>query len=545
MSIIATKYNIVEGTHVMRGRDWKWDNQDGGPGKKGTVISVGPNSRCSPGWCAVKWDDPKAHTSCHYRIGDTYGTDPKYDLYLYEEPVPAAKPRLTSDKAIVGAKVILDMTNCSHVARGLLEEDKVYEISNYLLGVIGLKGKEGIQRLHISNFLLVEEAPKVPVVIPVPEPAFIDYTNWVSLPENIATEGLKVMIDPKTHMDSDLKKGELGKVYTIKSAGKMNGTQSVLVTLDELAGGGWYCERFLVHKKDLEAIKAVKQPVDNSIPSYVEDWVPLHMKDAKVGARIRLAKGQYASGLEHDREYTIGYFDKEFIYPLGQDLSKRGGSGWCATRFIVHKNDIKPDPVTYTLPPKPTINLSDWTKLTMENVQVGARVILDVKYSSGTEGYITKDTIYKVKKIDRTGSGSIYLEIESWKLSLGWFPHRFLINRADVASSNPADPNDYQKGIDNAALQALRGSLSQIGKQDSSLFKTPNKGYEHTKHSDSDRGIKVRRPISTIEGPKGRSRALDPGRRSRTRSRICYNQPETSNPQYYPEIAGCQMQISS
>ena len=59
------------GTRVVRGRDWVWGAQDGGPGGEGTVTrTVGPSSRTS---IQVKWDNGNVFS---YRMGGG-----KYDLY--------------------------------------------------------------------------------------------------------------------------------------------------------------------------------------------------------------------------------------------------------------------------------------------------------------------------------------------------------------------------------------------------------------------------------------------------------------------------------
>ena len=43
---------LETGTRVMRGRDWRYDNQDGGPGRHGTVIEVNEREMT----VIVKWD---------------------------------------------------------------------------------------------------------------------------------------------------------------------------------------------------------------------------------------------------------------------------------------------------------------------------------------------------------------------------------------------------------------------------------------------------------------------------------------------------------
>lgn len=62
------KKEIKVGDRVARGLDWKWDNQDGGEGSKGTVIGVKKN-----GWVNVKWDHNVKHD---YR----WGAQDSYDL---------------------------------------------------------------------------------------------------------------------------------------------------------------------------------------------------------------------------------------------------------------------------------------------------------------------------------------------------------------------------------------------------------------------------------------------------------------------------------
>lgn len=59
---------------VERGPDWKWDNQDGGEGSRGTVKEVK-----STGWVNVKWDNSKK--SKDYR----WGAQDCYDLKIVQE----------------------------------------------------------------------------------------------------------------------------------------------------------------------------------------------------------------------------------------------------------------------------------------------------------------------------------------------------------------------------------------------------------------------------------------------------------------------------
>jgi len=63
---------------VERGPDWKWDNQDGGPGKKGRVTRG-----VVDGWVKIKWD---AGGENSYR----YGNDGKYDIKVSSSSSPSS-----------------------------------------------------------------------------------------------------------------------------------------------------------------------------------------------------------------------------------------------------------------------------------------------------------------------------------------------------------------------------------------------------------------------------------------------------------------------
>ena len=47
------------GARCVRGPDWKWGNQDGGPGHVGTVVLIGQSGLpgCVPGTVMVLWDN--------------------------------------------------------------------------------------------------------------------------------------------------------------------------------------------------------------------------------------------------------------------------------------------------------------------------------------------------------------------------------------------------------------------------------------------------------------------------------------------------------
>jgi len=71
---ILDETNIRLGIRVQRGCDWSWWDQDGGPGKYGTVQGFaylgGPKfGRGNPdeGWCHVQWVD--SGESEYYRVG--------------------------------------------------------------------------------------------------------------------------------------------------------------------------------------------------------------------------------------------------------------------------------------------------------------------------------------------------------------------------------------------------------------------------------------------------------------------------------------------
>eukprot|EP00741_Cyanophora_paradoxa_P009910 tig00000157_g9600.t1 len=67
-----SREQILGGT-VVRGRDWKWKEQDGGPGVRGTVTEVDKD----PGWVRVHWPSSASNT---YR----WGKDGFYDLSVVE-----------------------------------------------------------------------------------------------------------------------------------------------------------------------------------------------------------------------------------------------------------------------------------------------------------------------------------------------------------------------------------------------------------------------------------------------------------------------------
>ena len=62
------------GCRVVRGPDWKWDDQDGGEGHVGTVVVVGKSGKTA----VVQWDDG---TRANYRCG----FQGAFDLCLFDD----------------------------------------------------------------------------------------------------------------------------------------------------------------------------------------------------------------------------------------------------------------------------------------------------------------------------------------------------------------------------------------------------------------------------------------------------------------------------
>ena len=69
LSSDPARKEIEVNDRVVRGPDWKWDNQDGGEGNKGRVVSI------KKGWVNVKWDNVKK--TLDYRWGDQDSFDLK------------------------------------------------------------------------------------------------------------------------------------------------------------------------------------------------------------------------------------------------------------------------------------------------------------------------------------------------------------------------------------------------------------------------------------------------------------------------------------
>jgi Mib_herc2 len=68
-----TALDDVSGLRVVRGRDWRFDDQDKGEGYVGTVLKLDEKK----GWVIVLWDHGKGY---NYRAG----LDGKHDLRIYD-----------------------------------------------------------------------------------------------------------------------------------------------------------------------------------------------------------------------------------------------------------------------------------------------------------------------------------------------------------------------------------------------------------------------------------------------------------------------------
>lgn len=78
---------------VVRGGDWKWDNQDEGEGHVGTVVEIGrQGSTTTPDkTVVVQWD---SGTRTNYRTG----YQGSYDLLLYDNAQIGKRNKLNKPK---------------------------------------------------------------------------------------------------------------------------------------------------------------------------------------------------------------------------------------------------------------------------------------------------------------------------------------------------------------------------------------------------------------------------------------------------------------
>merc|ERR1712179_793501 len=74
---MVTKENVRPGMRVMRGKDWRWDNQD--KGTYGTLTQEAPRPS-EKNWWRVQWDQSPMGELRQYRVG----FNGKYDLKTHE-----------------------------------------------------------------------------------------------------------------------------------------------------------------------------------------------------------------------------------------------------------------------------------------------------------------------------------------------------------------------------------------------------------------------------------------------------------------------------
>lgn len=83
--VIVTKALATVGLAVMRGRDWKFGDQDKFQGNKGTIISIGGSGNkegVPEGWVSVKWENGDQY---NYQVEGHFANQKKYDLYVYRK----------------------------------------------------------------------------------------------------------------------------------------------------------------------------------------------------------------------------------------------------------------------------------------------------------------------------------------------------------------------------------------------------------------------------------------------------------------------------
>ena len=73
--IEVTRDDCKKGDKVVRGKDWRWHNQDGGEGSVGIIEHV--LDGC---WARIRWSNGLLN---YYRIG----AEECYDLYFYTEEI--------------------------------------------------------------------------------------------------------------------------------------------------------------------------------------------------------------------------------------------------------------------------------------------------------------------------------------------------------------------------------------------------------------------------------------------------------------------------
>lgn len=110
---------------VQRGPDWRWANQDGGPGGTGVIVAPGP----VVGWVKVRWAQNPAHVY-DYRMG----ADSSFDLVVKEDALPAAVvPPSPDGYETKWIKQLVGYLEAGNIARA---RDMVQNASHESLGVL-------------------------------------------------------------------------------------------------------------------------------------------------------------------------------------------------------------------------------------------------------------------------------------------------------------------------------------------------------------------------------------------------------------------------
>lgn len=150
---MVTKKNYQIGMRVVRGRDWSWGDQDGGPGGIGTIIGESSTS----GMVRVQWDAGRT---------DSYYCDREYDLYFYVPEETSSEDLLTIGNAYVGAKVKLRLAKDfrSPMAKRHLEEGFEYTIESITQVSRTVHLRESSGAYSINNFVLLSIPLKASLV---------------------------------------------------------------------------------------------------------------------------------------------------------------------------------------------------------------------------------------------------------------------------------------------------------------------------------------------------------------------------------------------
>lgn len=144
--VIVTKELAREGLSVMRGRDWRYANQDVRSGNKGKIIRIGSGSdgQCPDGWVRVKWEGGEEHS---YKVG--YNNS--YDLYVYvSSGIESIEESIMFKKG--------NLVKLKPVSPYSLNRQKVYKVSDVGWSVIGLEGELGA--FEMKYFELTQDVEK-------------------------------------------------------------------------------------------------------------------------------------------------------------------------------------------------------------------------------------------------------------------------------------------------------------------------------------------------------------------------------------------------